>query len=50
MAKCVECGRRFDLSDEEQAEEYYYGHDCEEHNEKLEMVRFSRYMNQYGGL
>ena len=28
-AKCVECGRVFDLMNEEQAEEYYYGHDCE---------------------
>lgn len=26
---CVECGREFDLSDEDQASEYYYGHDCE---------------------
>lgn len=29
-AKCSECDRVFDLTDEEQAEEYYYGHDCEE--------------------
>jgi len=28
-AKCVECGRDFDLLDEEQAAEFYYGHDCE---------------------
>jgi hypothetical protein len=28
-AKCVECGRVFDLLDEEQAAEFYYGHDCE---------------------
>ena len=28
-AKCVECGRVFDLLDEEQAGEFYYGHDCE---------------------
>lgn len=27
---CHECGRRFDLTDENQAEEFYYGHDCEE--------------------
>ena len=26
---CVECGRIFDLRDETEAEEYYYGHDCE---------------------
>lgn len=29
-AKCVECGRVFDLLDEDDASEYYYGHDCEE--------------------
>jgi hypothetical protein len=29
-AKCAECGRVFDLTDEEQAEEWAYGHDCEE--------------------
>lgn len=28
--KCVECGRVFDLLDEEQAGEWYYGHDCED--------------------
>ena len=27
--KCVECERVFDLTDEEQAGEWYYGHDCE---------------------
>lgn len=26
---CVECGRMFDLRDEQQAAEFYYGHDCE---------------------
>ena len=26
---CEECGRVFDLLDEEQAEELMYGHDCE---------------------
>jgi hypothetical protein len=26
-AKCVECSRIFDLLDEEQAGEWYYGHD-----------------------
>lgn len=30
MAKCQECGRTFDLTDETQAEEFYYGHDCED--------------------
>ena len=28
-AKCPECTRVFDLSDETDAEEWYYGHDCE---------------------
>jgi hypothetical protein len=27
--KCPECERVFDLLDEEDANEYYYGHDCE---------------------
>ncbi len=28
-AKCVECGRVFDLLDEEEAGEWFYGgHDC----------------------
>lgn len=29
-SKCVECGRVFDLLNEDDANEYYYGHDCEE--------------------
>ena len=29
MSQCKECGRVFDLTDEEQASEFYYGHDCE---------------------
>jgi NOL1/NOP2/fmu family ribosome biogenesis protein len=28
MAKCPECDRVFDLDVEQQAEEWYYGHDC----------------------
>lgn len=28
--KCPECGRVFDLTDETEAEEFFYGHDCEE--------------------
>ena len=28
-AKCTECGRVFDLFDEDDANEWYYGHDCE---------------------
>jgi hypothetical protein len=29
-AKCPECSRVFNLLDEEQASEFYYGHDCED--------------------
>ena len=29
-AKCPECGRVFDLLDEDDAEEWFGGHDCEE--------------------
>lgn len=29
LVTCPECGRQFDLGDEAQAEEWYYGHDCE---------------------
>jgi len=29
LTKCVECDRTFDLLDEEDANEFYYGHDCE---------------------
>ena len=28
-AKCVECSRVFDLMNEDDAGEWYYGHDCE---------------------
>lgn len=28
--QCPECGRIFDLLDETDAEEWAYGHDCEE--------------------
>ena len=28
-ATCVECERVFDLLDEDDANEWYYGHDCE---------------------
>lgn len=27
--ECEECGREFDLTNEEDAGEFYYGHDCE---------------------
>lgn len=30
LRRCPECGRHFDISKPEQAEEYFYGHDCEE--------------------
>ena len=33
MPKCVECNRKFDLMDEVDAEEWYYGHDCEPQDE-----------------
>lgn len=28
--KCPECDRVFDLMDEDDANEWYYGHDCED--------------------
>jgi hypothetical protein len=31
--KCAECKRVFNLLDETDAEEWYYGHDCEEATE-----------------
>ena len=27
---CVECGRQFDMFDDDDAAEWHYGHDCEE--------------------
>jgi len=38
IAICIECGKRFDLDIEQEAEEWYYGHDCfveEEDDAKL---------------
>ena len=29
LVKCGECQRAFNLLDETDAEEFYYGHDCE---------------------
>lgn len=26
---CIECGRRFDITNEVDADEWYSGHDCE---------------------
>ena len=28
--ECAECGRTFDLSEDDEAEEWFFGHDCEE--------------------
>jgi hypothetical protein len=28
--RCPECGRVFDLTDETDSAEWFYGHDCEE--------------------
>lgn len=28
-ARCPECGRVFDLLNENDADEFFYGHDCE---------------------
>jgi len=30
LATCIECSRAFDMRDEDDANEYWYGHDCEE--------------------
>jgi hypothetical protein len=30
IATCIECGREFDMRDEDDANDYWYGHDCEE--------------------
>lgn len=29
QSRCVECGRVFDLTNEDDASEWAYGHDCE---------------------
>jgi hypothetical protein len=31
--ECPECDRLFDLLDEDEANEWYYGHDCEPDND-----------------
>lgn len=31
-ARCCECNRVFDLTDEDDASEWYYGHDCEDND------------------
>lgn len=30
MIQCIECNRLFDLSDQTDALEWYFGHDCEQ--------------------
>jgi hypothetical protein len=30
VTQCAECDRVFDLTDADQAMEFYYGHECEE--------------------
>jgi len=41
-AKCPECNRVFDLGNEGQAQDWYYGHDCfieeEDKNDKQNML------------
>ena len=29
IAKCLDCGRVFDLTNEAEANEWFHGHDCE---------------------
>lgn len=36
MRTCVECGREFDLYNETDAAEWYYGHDCEPLHREIE--------------
>lgn len=31
--QCIECNRIFDLLDEDDAQEWHYGHDCEEQSD-----------------
>jgi NOL1/NOP2/fmu family ribosome biogenesis protein len=45
-AKCPECHRVFNLLDEEDADEFYYGHDCEPAKEQEQPMRFD---NKYYG-
>ena len=33
QGKCGECGRIFDLTDNNDARDWYYGHDCEDNND-----------------
>ena len=43
MAKCQDCNRVFDLTDETEAEEFYYGHDCEEWSAAVDRVLEAAY-------
>lgn len=36
--RCVECGRSFDMFDDDEAAEFYFGHDCQEFQMKLELT------------
>jgi hypothetical protein len=29
ITRCIECEREFDMRDEDDANDYWYGHDCE---------------------
>ena len=40
--KCTECKREFDLLDEEDAEDFHFGHDCEP-KPKKEKYEFGMY-------
>jgi hypothetical protein len=44
---CPECTRRFDLFDEVDAEEWYYGHDCEDLPETEKPVILTPASNYY---
>lgn len=43
--RCAECGRVFDLWDEDDAQEWFYGHDCEA---PCEHDNTDRYLTEYG--
>jgi hypothetical protein len=40
---CIECGRRFDMFDEIDEQEWHYGHDCE----KPEMIECPNHGGAY---
>jgi hypothetical protein len=49
-ARCVECGRVFDLLDEDEAGEWYYGHDCEPPHPIVDMASREGRLAALGGL